>query len=227
MSKTWVISLGGSLIATRIGIDTNFLKQFRAFINKEIRQGHRFYLVVGGGVTARDYIEAALKTADLKAAERDWVGISATRLNAQLVRTIFGSVAHPELILDPTRSIKSAKKVVLAGGYKPGWSTDYVAVLLAKYNGIDTVINLSNIDFAYDKDPRKFPEAKKLINVSWPEFRQIVGNVWRPGINSPFDPVASRTAAQQGMKVIILNGKKLKNLGHFLAGQKFVGTTIS
>ena len=224
---TYVLSVGGSLLVTKDGINVQFLKRFRDFIAKEVKKGARFHLVIGGGYTARVYIKAALATAPVSHYDRDLVGIRATRLNAELLRVAFGPLAYPEIVTDPMKSPKTNKKIILAAGYKPGWSTDYVSVLLAKNNGIGTVINLSNIDHAYDKDPRKFPEAKKLIDISWREFRQIVGSKWQPGLNVPFDPVASREAQKSKIKVIILNGEKLANLGKLLAGKKFVGTTVS
>ena len=226
MPKTYVLSVGGSLLVTKDGVNIAFLKRFRTFILSQIKKGHRFYLVVGGGYTARVYIKSALATGHISHFDRDLVGIRATRLNAELLKIILGSHAYPEIITDPTKPLRTKKDIVLAGGYKPGWSTDYVSVLLAENHRIDTVINLTNIDYAYDHDPRKFPRAKKLEKVSWPEFRKIVGNKWQPGLNVPFDPVASREAARHKMKVVILNGEKLANLGACLEGRKFKGTVI-
>ena len=208
------------------GLDIAWLKKLRQFIKSETAKGNRFFLVVGGGYTARQYIKAAADIVTVGEADCDWVGISASRLNAQLVRALFGKLAHPEVIIDPTKKIKSRNKIIVAAGYKPGWSTDYVAVLLAKTNRIDKVINLSNIDYAYDKDPGEYQNAKPLTNISWPKFRKIVGNVWRPGLNAPFDPIASRMAAEKKMEVIIMNGKNLDNLNRYLEGKTFVGTTI-
>lgn len=227
MSKIFVLSVGGSLLVTKEGINLNFIKRFRTLILKQVRQGHKFYLVIGGGATARTYIQAALGTGPINHFDRDLVGIRATRLNAELLRVAFGPVAYPEIITDPHIRVRTTKSIVLAAGYKPGWSTDYVTVLLARAHKITTVINLSNIDYAYDRDPRRFPAAKKLKNISWPAFRKIVGNRWQPGLNVPFDPVASREAAKNKMKVIILNGEKLANLAACLAGEKFHGTVIN
>jgi len=227
MPKTFVLSVGGSLIVPAIGIDVNFLRHFRSLILKQVRAGHKFYLIIGGGATARQYIKAAQGVIKLQAGPRDWLGISATRLNAQLIKTIFGSWAHDEIIIDPTKKIKTTKNIIIISGYQPGASTDYATVLIAKHNGANTVINLSNIDYAYDKDPRQFTDAKKLKQVAWPEFQKIVGTKWRPGLNAPFDPIASRAAAKNGLKVIIINGRKIKNLTACLAGGKFKGTIIS
>ncbi len=212
---------------TKTGINLKFLKSFHTFIARQVKKGRKFYLIIGGGATARTYIQAALAAAPVKAADRDWVGIRATRLNAQLLQVVFGRLAHPEIITNPTRPVRIKAPVVFGAGYKPGCSTDHDAVLIAKHNGLDTVINLSNIDYAYDQDPRRHADARKLANVSWPVFRKIVGSRWRPGLNVPFDPVASREAAQYKIKVVILNGRKLKNLADCLDGRRFQGTVIS
>jgi uridylate kinase len=99
-------------------------------------------------------------------------------------------------------------------------------VRLAKAYGARTVINLSNIDFVYSKDPRKFKDAKKIESISWGNFRKIVGNKWDPGKNLPFDPTAAKLAQKLKLKVIIANGKNLKNLKNILNNNKFRGTII-
>jgi uridylate kinase len=155
------------------------------------------------------------------------MNIEATRLNAHLVKNLFGSAAYEKIILDPTLSIKTDKKIVVGGGWKPGWSTDFVAVKVAEKQSSPIVINLSNIDYAYTADPKKYPDAKKLEKVAWKNFRKIVGNVWKPGLNAPFDPIASRLGEKLKLTVIIANGKNLKNLKNILEGKKYTGTTIN
>ena len=77
------------------------------------------------------------------------------------------------------------------------------------------------------KTQKKYPDAKIIKNISWQDFRKIVGNKWDPGLNMPFDPVASKAAQKQKMKVIIANGKNLKNLEKILSNKGFVGTVIN
>jgi len=227
MSKTFVLSVGGSLIATPQGIDVKFLKEFRAFIIKQVKAGDKFFLISGGGAICREYNKAALAITKVDTKSLDWLGISAIRLNAQLLKTIFGPLAHEEIIIDPTKKIKINKKIIIAGGYKPGRSSDYCAVLLAKHNNAKIVVNLSNIDYVYNKDPRQFTDAKKIARATWPEFQKIVGTKWQPGLNAPFDPIASQEAAKNKLKVIIINGRKIKNLEACLKGKDFIGTIIS
>lgn len=230
--KSLVISVGGSIIVPAAGINIKWLKEFRAFILRETKNYSQIYLICGGGSIARNYVKAAKEIFPVNRENknweqaRDWLGISATKLNAQLIKTIFGSLAHPEIIADPTKIIKTNKKIIIAAGYRPGFSTDFDAVLIALNHQAEMVVNLSNIDYVYEKDPRAFPEAKRVENISWPNFQKIVGTKWRPGLNAPFDPIASKKAAQAKLKVIILNGEKIKNLEDCLRGKKFKGTTI-
>ena len=113
-----------------------------------------------------------------------------------------------------------------SAGWKPGWSTDYDAVLLAKNFGVSEIINMSNIDYVYDKDPKKFKDAKKIEKTSWKDYTNLVGNKWKAGMNVPFDPIAAKEAQKSGMKVCII-GKDLENLENLLNGKKFKGTVIN
>lgn len=226
--KTIVISLGGSLIVPD-EIDWKFVKQFKKVIENGITKGFRFIIVAGGGRTARKYIEAGAKVGDIDNEDKDWIGIHATRMNAHFIRTIFKKHAHPTINKNPydlESFLKAKESILVAAGYKPGNSTDYIAVLLAKHFDVKNIANLSNIDHAYDKDPRKFKDAKKIKEINWTEFQKIVGDTWDPGANVPFDPIASKLAAKEGMEVVILNGKKLANFEKYLNGENFIGTII-
>ncbi len=224
--KKMVISLGGSLIVPAKGIDWEFLKKFRKLILEQIKKNKIIFLIAGGGDTCRKYNRAAQKVIKIDPEDLDWLGIHSSRLNAHLIRTIFRDVAHPEIIKNPTIHLPIQEKVIVGGGWKPGWSTDYVATLVAQEYEVKTVINLSNVDYAYWQDPKKNKNAQAITETDWPSFRKIVGNKWKPGLSAPFDPIASQKAQQLGLEVIIANGKKLTNLKKILNGQKFRGTVI-
>lgn len=226
--KTIIISLGGSLIVPG-EIDWEFLKKFKDLIEKQIEKGFKFIIITGGGKTSRKYQQAASKITELNNDDSDWLGIHATRMNAHFIRTIFRKHAHPKINKNPhdLEDFQDFKEsVFIASGWKPGNSTDLIAVLLAKYLGIKKIVNLSNIDYVYDKDPGKFFDAKKLENLSWKDFCAIVGDKWDPGMNVPFDPVASKTAREEDIEVAIMNGNSLENLENYLEGKNFQGTTI-
>ncbi len=222
--ETVVISLGGSLIVPST-IDINFLKKFKQLILKFIKT-KKFIIISGGGKTCRVYQKAASRISKLTDEDVDWLGIHATRLNAHLLRTIFREYAYPKVVRDPREIIKFNKQLLIAAGYKPGSSTDYDAVLLAKKFGVKTILNLTDTDYVYDKDPGKYRNAKPLKKMNWKEYRKIAGNKWDPGLNLPFDPVAAKEAEKMNLKVVITNGKNIKNLDNFLSGKKFKGTII-
>ncbi len=224
----YVISVGGSLIVPE-DIDTHFLSIFKQFIIKRIEKGDRFILVAGGGKTARKYQMAAGEVSGLDDEEKDWLGIHSTRLNAHLLRTVFKLHANPIVIkdFDKQTDIVFNEKILVGAGWKPGWSTDYIAVLLAEKYGANTIINLSNIDYVYSDDPKLNPDAKKYERIKWSDFISIVGDKWDPGLSAPFDPIASKRANKNNYKVAILNGKNLENLNNYLNGKKFEGTLIS
>ncbi len=213
------------------GIDVDFLKEFRALILKHIKENDkRFVFITGGGKTARNYASAAKEVADnVTDEDRDWLGIHATRLNAHLIRTIFRDNAHPRINTNPhdlEDFFQCKQPIKIAAGWRPGFSTDYDTALLARYLGIKKVVNLSNIDYVYDKDPDKFPDAKKIEEMSWAEFRAINTEKWSPGLNAPFDPVAAKYAEKEDLEVVTLSGENLANLDAYLSGEKFEGTLI-
>jgi len=214
------------LIVPPEGVDWHFLKEFRALILKKIKQGNKFFLIAGGGITARNYVAAASRVVKIEREDLDWLGIHATRLNAHLLRTVFRDQANPEIIKNPTFRLFSEKKIMVASGWKPGWSTDYVASMIAQEYDVKTIINLSNIDYVYDKDPNKHADAKIKTKMTWAEFRKLVGNIWSPGLNAPFDPVAAKKSQELGLEVIIMNGKNIDNLKNCLEEKKFKGTVI-
>jgi uridylate kinase len=228
-NKTIIISLGGSLIVPE-EIDWKFVKNFKKVVEKYIRKKYKFIIITGGGKTARKYIEAAAKMNHITDEDKDWIGIHATRMNAHFIRTIFSKNAHPRINKNPhglEDFYNFKENILVAAGWRPGFSTDYDAVIIAKYFEIKSIVNLSNIDYVYDKDPKKYKDAKKFDMISWKDFRRIVGNKWHPGLNAPFDPVASKLAQEIGLEVIIMNGKNMANLEKYLEGKKYKGTAIS
>jgi uridylate kinase len=238
-----VISLGGSLIAPGLaklppapagalptgGVDTAFLRGFGALVEQYIEadEARKLIIVCGGGSLARDY-QAALKQLAVSPSpdDLDWVGIAATRVNGELLRRLFRRWCGEDLVTDPLAVTVFAGRILVAAGWKPGFSTDNDAVLLARRFSADTVVNLSNIAKVYTDDPRTNPAARPLERASWAEMIAIVGDEWIPGRNTPFDPVAARAAAEAGLRVVFADGRDLANLQAILQGRPFAGTTI-
>ncbi len=143
------------------------------------------------------------------------------------MRTIFYDIAHPRIIENYEHRLNHwTEPIVIGAGWKPGWSTDYDAVVLARDYGIKLIINLSNIDYVYNKDPNKNKNAKKLEKITWSEMEKIAGDTWTPGLNMPFDPIATKLAKKLNLTVSIANGKDFDNLDRIIEGKTFKGTVI-
>lgn len=227
-----VLSVGGSIVAPE-GPDVEFITKFVSMVKDYLEKNRedKLIFVVGGGGPARIYQKAFRDvtgtSVDQGTGDADWIGIMATRLNAQLVKACFGDLCKEAVVTDPTAAKDFTGRVLLAAGWKPGFSTDNDAVLLAQKFKADTVVNLSNIEKVYTDDPRKNPNAKPIDNISWSDFRKIVGDEWSPGKNCPFDPIASQKAQEMNLRVICAGGKNLENIRAILQGKDYIGTTIS
>ncbi|MDP2703891.1 MAG: hypothetical protein Q8P01_01575 [bacterium] len=253
--KTVVVALGGSVMfpdeidpvrspmhkrigrrlgrLTSNGIDSQFLKSFRAFILNQIRRSHRrFIIVAGGGRIARVYQKAAGEIVSVKNDDKDWLGIHATRCNAHLLRTIFREQADP-VVLDTRGKIKRLRyPVTIASGWRPGNSTDFVAMALAvdfpacrQAGRASELVIMGKPEYVYDKDPQKFPGAKPFQEMRWKAYRRLVPKRWVPGAGAPVDPIAARLGEEKGVKTFVV-GKDLKNFQNLLVGREARGTVV-
>lgn len=219
-----ILSLGGSIIVPE-EIDVDFLQRFRAVILARMAE-MQCIIFTGGGKVCRKYQDAAKEIADVTDEDLDWIGIYASRLNAQFVQRVFRGYVNDELIIDPTVTIAMEKPITVGAGWKPGHSTDFDAVQSAVLYGVKRVVNLSNIASVYDTDPKKYPDAQKIGDITWVDFQKLVGTTWSPGLNTPFDPIASQLAAEHGIEVVIADGRNLPNLEAILDDKPFEGTLI-
>lgn len=228
MNNVAVISLGGSIIAPD-KVDHAFLKQLNEKLRIYLKEdkNRKIILVCGGGAPARVYQEA-MRSIDpnIPSEELDWLGIRATHINGQLVKAMFSDLCTDNLVTDPTGHINFQGQVLVAAGWKPGFSTDNDAVILAERFEGNLIINLSNIAKVYTDDPKKNPDAKPLDAITWEEFRTMVGDAWTPGKNTPFDPIASMRAEKMKMRVVCADGRNIENTMAILYQKEFVGTVI-
>lgn len=220
-----LISIGGSLVVPN-QIDCDFLVNIKKLIVGHIRKEKRFVISVGGGSVCRMYQNAARSVSGATEKALDLLGIQVTEVNAELLKILFEPDVHKTVITNPTRAIHFRNSVLIAAGWKPGCSTDMAVVLLAQQLNIAKLINLTNRDFVYDKDPRTEQDAKPIRSISWKEYRKIIPLKWRPGLHAPFDPTASRMAQKLRLEVVIMNGKNLGNIDRYLSGNDFIGTRI-
>ncbi|HUZ92728.1 MAG TPA: UMP kinase, partial [Candidatus Paceibacterota bacterium] len=162
--KKVVIALGGSIVYPA-EIDVRYLKQFKKFAEREIRRGRKLVIVIGGGRLARIFQSAAHEVSPLTDEDKDWIGIHATRLNAHLLRTIFRRVADPVVFDHRGKFKKLDYPVTIASGWRPGWSTDFVAAAIAHDFDIPEFIVAGKPAFVYQKDPSIYKDAKPFKTI--------------------------------------------------------------
>ena len=228
MENIKVLSVGGSIVAPK-EVDVDFIKNFRKaileYLNGDLNR--KLVFVVGGGGPARSYQRAYRDIVGKSDANsQDWIGIMATRLNGELLRGVFSDECPDPVVTNPTLVKSFNGRILVAAGWKPGFSTDNDSVLLAENIGAEQVINLSNIKKVYSADPKLDPNAVPLDSISWAEMRKLVGDTWTPGVNVPFDPIATKRASELNLKVITAAGNDIENMKKILVGSDFEGTTI-
>lgn len=223
--ETIVISLGGSIVV-QDEPDYSFILKFKNLIQNHIKLGKRFFIVVGGGKISRTYQSSLKNIIDANTEDLDKIGIYATYINAELLRLSLKEYTPNEIVTDPSVVSGLSNDVVIGAGWKSGCSTDTETILMAEELGIKRILNLSNVDYIYDSDPKVNPNAKKIENISWEEYRSIISDKWVPGMNLPFDPVASKMAEEYGIEVVFMSGTDIENLDSYLNNKDFIGSVI-
>ncbi|MFQ5711612.1 MAG: UMP kinase [Candidatus Geothermarchaeales archaeon] len=186
----------------------------------------QLYVVTGGGETARKYIELARKQG-VKETQLDIMGITASRLNAQLLISLIGEAAFPNPLtsLEELGPLVSGGKILVFGGILPGVSTNTVSALVAEMTGADLLITLSRSGCLYDKDPDTHEDAAPLEEATPEEVRRILSPIWeKAGLYPLFDRTALNVISRSKIPTII-TAPKASELEKALKGEK-TGTRI-
>ncbi|MBS7626377.1 UMP kinase [Candidatus Bathyarchaeota archaeon] len=221
-----VVKAGGYLFPSEI--DTGDIRRFAAVMRQLRSRGHDIVIVTGGGFKARQYIEAVRRLGGDEA-YCDEVGIRFARLNALLLISSLGDDAYPDVpeTLQRLRAYHQHGKIVVLGGLQPGQSTNAVAALAAETVGADMLINATDVDGVYLKDPKKDPSARRLEEVSVKDLMRIVlDEKVEAGGYKLFDPIAIKIIERSKIPTWILNGRDPENILRVVEGGK-VGTRVT
>ncbi|MBN2229696.1 MAG: UMP kinase [Candidatus Thorarchaeota archaeon] len=222
-----VVKIGGSLLYDAEGkVIVSRVRDYASVIESLVKSGHSLVVVVGGGRPARTFIAAA-RELGASEAQCDWLGIKLARNNAELLCAALGAIAYPKIVdnLDELEVAVNLGKVILMGGLIPGQSTNAVAAIAAELIQAEILLNATNIDGVYDRDPKE-KGAVKLDTVTIEQLRQILkSGGTRAGEYELFDPVAIRIVERSKIPTTILDGSKPENLARAIRGEK-IGTQI-
>ena len=221
------ISTGGSIVAPE-PLDPGFVSEL-ASVLLEASEVRDLLVVVGGGRTARRYIEACR---DLGADEDylDLVGIDCTRLNARILIAALGREAYPGVpaTVHDALEVSRDHPIVVMGGTHPGQTTDAVTAMLAEMAEAEELLILTNVDGVYTADPRKDPSAERLPAITTGRLLEIVDTgEYEAGSSTVVDAVAARLVHRAGITTKVLNGRDLEQVRSALAGRDFHGTLVT
>ncbi|MBQ7617338.1 MAG: uridine monophosphate kinase, partial [Desulfovibrio sp.] len=119
----------------------------------------------------------------------DYMGMLATVLNALAVQDMLEKHGHPTRVLSAIsmkevcepfirrralRHLDKGRVVICAGGTgNPYFTTDTTAALRGMELKCEAIIKATKVDGIYDKDPKKYPEAKKYETLSYDEALRL------------------------------------------------------
>lgn len=229
MSKpVFVISLGGSLIVPKAGINNVFLSKFKSTI-KKLSKRFKFVIVCGGGSTARIYI-SSLDKAGVSYYLQSMMGINITRANARFMSYFFDCDPDEGIPHDMkhVKNLLRKNDVVFCGAlrYADNQTSDSTSAKLAHF--LDgTFINMTNVDGLFTGDPRIDKSAKLIPLISAKDFyKRANGLKYHPGQHFVIDQTASRIIMDDEVKTFII-GSNVSNLSNLVLGKKFIGTKIT
>jgi len=227
-----VIKIGGSLLFTKDKeIDRIKIQEF-CQIFKKIEYSGTHVIVCGGGRIARVYIDA-VRSFHGNEALCDTFGIDLSQINSKLLITSFQDFAYP-LVPKSMEELSLALlfgKIIVMGGLLPGQSTTSVALEVAEFIKAEELVILTDVKGIYDKDPKKFNDAKLLKSLTYSDLQEMIINSSgdkqaAAGEYRIFDAVSLQILKRSKIKIIVMSGKDLKEFEKYWKGDKDITCTI-
>ncbi len=180
IQKTILLKLSGEALgALGQGINIKTLNKTAGLIKDLQVSGFKIAIVMGAG----NWFRKRQQGRGLEPKSADYMGITATLMNALALRQALNKIKVPCLIqtfvggeielAGPINQNKARlalcqnKVVIFAGGTgKPFFTTDTAAARQAVMVKADLLVKVGPANGVYNKDPNKYPSAKKFLEVS-------------------------------------------------------------
>ena len=224
--KRVLVKFSGEALATEggFGIDTDILKFIAAEI-KDLRDNNiEVGIVIGGGNFIRGV--TAAKDGLIKRTSGDYMGMLATVINSIAIQEALEyigldvrvmsamkiqEVAEPFIVRRANRHLEKGRVVIFASGTgNPFFTTDTAATLRAIEIGSEMIIKATKVDGVYDKDPKKYPDAKKLPTLTYEEALQDNIKV--------MDDTSIALAKENGIPIVVCDMNIQGNLARIING---------
>lgn len=227
-----LLKLSGEILAGEqgFGIDQDVLRRLVSEMKTVHELGVQLGVVIGGGNIFRG---VQLGEQGIDRASGDYMGMLATAINALALqdcmerggistRVMSGiemrQIAEPYIRRRATRHLEKGRAVIFACGTgNPYFTTDTAASLRAMEIGADIVLKGTKVDAVYDKDPKKFPDAKAYRSL---EFMDVL----RQNLKV-MDAAAISLCMDNNLPIIVFDVNCKGNLRRIVSGEE-VGTIV-
>ena len=217
--------------APRVGLNYGTIRAIAAEVVQAHHQGVEIAIVIGAGNIVRG--ERAAE-AGMERAAADYMGMLGTVINSMALQDALekqgvptrvmsaiamSEVAEPFIRRRAIRHLEKGRVVVLAGGTgNPFFTTDTAAALRANEIRAGAVLKATNVDGVYDKDPRKFADAKRHTQVTYDE---CISNNLRV-----MDQTAFTFCREYDIPIVVFDIAQTGNIRRVVTGDN-IGTLVS
>ena len=222
---------GEALIGDQeFGISSDVITSYAKQIKEIVDLGVEVSIVIGGGNIFRGLSGAAQ---GVDRVTGDHMGMLATVINSLALQNSIEKlgvptrvqtaiempkVAEPFIKRRAQRHLEKGRVVIFgAGTGNPYFTTDTAAALRAIEMETDVVIKATKVDGIYDKDPVKYPDAKKYETVTYNEVLAKDLKV--------MDATAISLCRENKLPIIVFNSLDEGNLKKVIMGEH-IGTTV-
>ena len=229
-----LLKLSGEALLGKLeyGVDPEVV----AFVAEQVKAvtalGVQVGIVVGGGNIFRGM--AAATATGMDRATADYIGMLATAMNGLALQDALeragvptrvmtaidmNEVAEPYIRRRAVRHLEKGRVVVfVAGTGNPYFTTDTAAALRAVEIGAEVVLKATKVDGVYDKDPVKYPDAKRYPAITY-------GQVLVDGLRV-LDAAAVSLCMENDLPIVVFDLDAHENILKAVRGEK-IGTLIS
>ena len=212
------------------GISSEVIASYSRQIKEIVDLGVEVSIVIGGGNIFRGLSGAAQ---GVDRVTGDHMGMLATVINSLALQNSIEKlgvptrvqtaiempkIAEPFIKRKAQRHLEKGRVVIFgAGTGNPYFTTDTAAALRAIEMNTDVVIKATKVDGVYDKDPVKYPDAKKYTTISYNEVLAKDLKV--------MDATAISLCRETKLPIIVFDSLTEGNLKKVIMGEQ-IGTTV-
>ena len=230
--KNIVLKIGGSLLFSEDKkVISKLIVEFCNII-KNKQNFNKIIIICGGGILARVYINAVREFGGNEAL-CDTFGIDISRINSRLIIANLGDEAYPLVpkTIEELSHAQLSNKIIVMGGLQPGQSTTSVALEVTEYINAEELIILTDVKGIYEKDPKKFKDAKLVKNLNPDQLQELIFKTSNDkqaaaGEYRIFDAVSLQIIKRSKIKVRIMSGTDLNEFKRYWNGEKDIISTI-